>query len=76
MGVVDEVFKGVLRFRGVVWAPFGDVDFGTCFLCGVGVSISIPGSAPAGAGPNLLLRLGFVPHVDVLDIDAFFVIIL
>ena len=82
MDLVYEGFDGVLIFCGVRFLPLCedgvfticDVTFETWFLLGVGVLVSIPGLTPAGTSPSLLLRLGFVPRGDVLDLDALFVI--
>ena len=84
MDIVDRVFDRLLIFCSVRWAPLcedgsfelGDVDFDTWFLSGVGVPVSITALDPSGTGPYLLICLGFIPCGDILDIDAFFVIML
>ena len=84
LDVVDECFDQILVFFSVRWLPLceegdfniGGVAFETWFLCPVGVTIVISGSAPDGTGPSLLLHLVFIPHGDVLDFESFFVIIL
>ena len=53
-----------------------DVAIEARFLRGIGFPVPVSGLAPAGSGTSFLLHLGFVPHGDVLDIDAFFVIML
>ena len=76
MDVVDEGFDGVLIFCGVRCTPLGeygvfeigDVALEASFLHGVGVPVPVSGLALDGEGPSLLLRLGFVPHGDVLTL--------
>ena len=84
LGLVDEDFDGFLVFFGVRWAPLfedsvfdlRDVDFETWYFHGDVFPALIPGSAPAGTGPSLLIYLGFFSHGDVLDLDYFSVIML
>ena len=79
MDVVGEGLYGVLIFCGIRWKSLGediafesgDVTFETWFLRGVGIPISIPGSAPAGTGNSLLFHLGFVTYGDVIHLNAF-----
>ena len=83
LDVVDEGFYHILKLFYIRWAPLceesafkiGVVAFETWCLCGIGVTAVISGLDPDGIGPSLLLNLGFIPHGDVLDIEAFFVII-
>ena len=84
MDVFNDYSKRIFVLHSVRWAPLcedgsfelGDVDFDTWFLSGVGVPVSITALDPSGTGPYLLICLGFIPCGDILDIDAFFVIML
>ena len=84
LDIVDEGFYGILIFFGIIWVPIceygilniSDVAFETLFLRGVGVPVLIPSLALVGTGPYLLIHLGFLPHGNVLDIDAHFIIML
>ena len=61
----DDVFK------------LGGIDLEARFLCVVVVPVSVSSLAPDGAGPSLLLHLGFFPHGDVIDsLGNFFEIML
>ena len=55
---------------------FIDVVFESWFIRAVGFIVLITGLAPDGTNPFLLLQLGLIPHGNVLDIDAFFVIMM
>ena len=81
--IVDEGYGGFIIFCGVIWPTLGEDSVfelsdvaDTWFLCGFGVSVSMPSPDLSGTVPYLLLHLVFSPHDDVLDLDAFFVIIL
>ena len=66
----------IMRFLSVIWTPLGKyglfeigyASFKVRFLWGVEVLVPVPGSAPAGSSPSLLLRLGFVLHGDALTL--------